>query len=149
MSENALPDEVKAFIVESLACFDAPSAVARAVKEQFGIEVSRQNVHAYDPTKAAASGLGERWRVLFKATREGFVAGAQEVGIQHRATRLRMLERLIERAESSRNNALVAQLLVQAAKEVGDVYTNRSRVDANHSYSHEDALDALDGDVGA
>ena len=37
-----LPDEVKAFVVQALACFDTPSEVAKAVKEEFGLVVSRQ-----------------------------------------------------------------------------------------------------------
>jgi hypothetical protein len=40
---------------------------------------------------------------------------------------------------------LAAQLVVQAAKEVGDVFTNRQRIDANHTVrSHEDALGDLE-----
>jgi hypothetical protein len=31
-----LTDEVKVFIVQALACFDSPSQVAQAVKDQFG-----------------------------------------------------------------------------------------------------------------
>jgi hypothetical protein len=45
----ALKDEVKRFIVQSLACFDTPSQVAQAVKDTFGLEVSRQQCEFYDP----------------------------------------------------------------------------------------------------
>ena len=50
--EEAMPtltDEVKEFIVKGLACFDTPSQVAEAVRVNFGIEVSRQQVFSYDP----------------------------------------------------------------------------------------------------
>ena len=35
--------EVKAFIVQVLACFDTPSQTAQAVRLEFGIESSRQH----------------------------------------------------------------------------------------------------------
>ena len=37
----ALKGEVKAFIVQSLACFDTPSQVVDAVKKEFGITIPR------------------------------------------------------------------------------------------------------------
>ena len=44
----ALNSEVKGFIVQALACFDTPSQVAAAVREEFGIEVTRQQCEAQD-----------------------------------------------------------------------------------------------------
>ena len=40
----ALKSEVKSFIVQALACFDTPSQVAEAVKNEFGVVLSRQQV---------------------------------------------------------------------------------------------------------
>ena len=40
----------KVFIVRSLAQFMEPSLVVEAVKENFKIDVSRQQVECYDPT---------------------------------------------------------------------------------------------------
>lgn len=51
-----LKNEVKAFIVQAIACFDTPSQVAQAVRQEFGIELSRQQCEAYDPTKYAGTG---------------------------------------------------------------------------------------------
>ena len=65
----ALNSEVKAYIVQALACFDTPSQVAAAVKREFGIEVSRQQVESHDPTKRCAKTLAKRWVVLFEDTR--------------------------------------------------------------------------------
>ena len=36
MAQAKLTDEVKTFIVQGLACFDSPSVVAKAVKDEFG-----------------------------------------------------------------------------------------------------------------
>lgn len=120
-----LSNDVKAFIVQALACFDTPSQVASAVKEEFGIEVSRQQCESHDPTKYAGRDLAKRWRVLFEDTRKRFREETADIPIANRAHRLRTLGCLAEKAEGMRNLALTAQLLEQAAKEVGDFYVNR------------------------
>ncbi|RED06976.1 DUF2280 domain-containing protein [Ectopseudomonas oleovorans] len=120
-----LSNDVKAFIVQALACFDTPSQVATAVREEFGIEVTRQQCESHDPTKYAGRDLAKRWRVLFEDTRKRFREETADIPIANRAHRLRTLGRMAEKAEGMRNLALTAQLLEQAAKEVGDVYVNR------------------------
>ncbi len=145
MAQEKLNDKLKAFIVQSLACFDPPSAVVAAVKAEFKVDVRPQSVEAYDPNKRAGRKLSERWREIFKATREEFLRDTSRIGISHRAVRLRALERMAARAEEMRNLDLAARLLEQAAKEVGDSYTNRQKLDHNHfrginlSISSEDA----------
>ena len=132
MSERQeLPDEVRTFVVQALACFDTPTEVARAVKDEFGLVVSRQAVHAYDPTKRAGADLSVGLRSIFEATRATFLASTAEIAVSHRSVRLRRLQRLADRAESLGNIALAADLLQQVAKEVGDAFTNR--VALNHS----------------
>ena len=121
----AMRSEVRAFIVQALACFDTPSQVAEAVKKEFGLEVSRQACESHDPTKYAGRGLAKKWAYMFHACRERFKEETQDIPIANRAYRLRALGRMAERAEGMRNMALTAQLLEQAAKEVGDVYVNR------------------------
>lgn len=121
----ALRDEVKAFVVQALACFDTPSQVVVAVKENFGLEVSRQQCEAYDPTKYVGRNLHLKWRTLFEDTRARFREETADIPIANRAYRLRALGRMAEKAENMKNMALTAQLLEQAAKEVGDIYVNR------------------------
>ena len=121
----ALRDEVKAFVVQALACFDTPSQVVSSVKAEYGLDVTRQQCEAYDPTKYAGRNLHLKWRILFEDTRKRFREETAEIPIANRAYRLRGLGRMAEKAESMRNLALTAQLYEQAAKEVGDVYVNR------------------------
>ncbi|WP_176514379.1 DUF2280 domain-containing protein [Pseudomonas faucium] len=121
----ALTNEVKGFIVQALACFDTPTQVVEAVKSEFGQVVTRQQVESHDPTKASSKGLAKRWVTLFEDTRKRFREETAEIPIANRAYRLRALGRMAEKAESMKNMALTAQLLEQAAKEVGDVYVNR------------------------
>jgi hypothetical protein len=123
----ALKNEVKSFIVQALACFDTPSQVVEAVKNEFGAVLTRQQVESHDPTKASSKGLAEKWKVLFHDTRKRFREDTAEIPIANRAYRLRALGRMAEKAENMRNMALTAQLLEQAAKECGDVYMNRAK----------------------
>jgi hypothetical protein len=119
---DRLPDEVKAYIVCGLAAYSSPSTVARAVKQEFGVDVSRQQVESYDPTKQAGRHLSERWRVLFERTRTAFRSDIDAVPIAHQAVRLQMLWRMAQRAEEMGNLMGAAALLEQAAKEVGGCF---------------------------
>lgn len=125
----ALKDEVKRFIVQALACFDTPTQVVQAVKETFGVEVSRQQCEQYDPTKHAGRDLGVKWKAVFEDTRKRFREETAEIPIANRAYRLRAMNRFVEKAETMKNIGLAMQILEQAAKEVGDVYVNRNRKD--------------------
>jgi hypothetical protein len=120
-----LNSEVKGFIVQALACFDTPSQVVEAVKQEFGIEISRQLCESHDATKRSSKTLAAKWVTLFHDTRKRFREETAEIPIANRAYRLRALGRMAEKAENMKNMALTAQLLEQAAKEVGDVYVNR------------------------
>ena len=121
----ALSIEVKAFNVQALACYDTPTQGAEAVKREFNIDVTRQQVETHDPTKRCSKTLARRWVTLFEDTRKRFREETADIPIANRAYRLRALGRMAEKAESMKNMALTAQLLEQAAKEVGDVYVNR------------------------
>lgn len=123
----ALKDEVKAFIVQALACFDTPSQVCQAVKEQYGIEVSRQLCERYDPTKYSGRDLGQKWKTFFEECRKRFREETVDIPIANRAFRLRAMNRFVEKAETMKNIGLAMQILEQAAKETGDIYVNRGR----------------------
>ncbi|UXZ98891.1 DUF2280 domain-containing protein [Pseudomonas phytophila] len=123
----ALKNEVKSFIVQALACFDTPSQVVEAVKNEFGLVVSRQQVETHDPTKSAAKGLAVKWATLFHDTRKRFREQTAEIPIANRAYRLRAMNRFVEKAETMKNIVLAMQILEQAAKEAGDMYVNRHR----------------------
>lgn len=126
----ALSAEVKAFIVQSLACFESPSKIIDLVKEEFNLTVSRQQVSAYDPANAMAKSLSKKWIDLFHTTRERFQSEISDIPIANKAYRLRVLDRMATNAEKMKNLGMTAQLLEQAAKEVGDAYTNRLKVES-------------------
>lgn len=126
----ALKGEVKAFIVQSLACFDTPSQVVESVKKEFGLTIPRQQVESHDPTKANGRGLAQKWVDMFNATRTRFQNEISDIPIANKAYRLRALDRMMTKAETMRNMALAASLIEQAAKECGDAYTNK------HKFEH-------------
>ncbi|HFK2385106.1 TPA: DUF2280 domain-containing protein [Klebsiella pneumoniae] len=125
----ALSTEVKAFIVQSLACFESPTKVIELVKAEYGIDVSRQQVSQYTPGNAMAAKLSQKWIDLFNATRKRFQNEISDIPIANKAYRLRVLQRMSTTAENMKNIGMTAQLLEQAAKEVGEAYSNRQKVE--------------------
>lgn len=123
----ALTDAQRTFIVQRLACFGTPSEVAEAVKEEFGLDLPRQQVQYYDPTVGEQP--AEQWRAIFEETREKYVEEVGRHGIAHKAYRLDRLQEMEKRAVRMGNLGLAADLLEQAAKEVGEKFTNRHKLE--------------------
>ncbi|HBW4825632.1 TPA: DUF2280 domain-containing protein [Klebsiella pneumoniae] len=125
----ALKPEVRAFIVQELACFDTPSQIVESVQKEFKVQVTRQQVASHDPTKVAGKGLAQKWVDLFNRTRDRFLNEISDIPIANKAYRLRVLQRMSATAEGMKNLGMTAQLLEQAAKEVGDAYSNKQKVE--------------------
>ncbi len=118
-----LTDPQKRFIVQQLAVFETPSAVADMVRADLGVEVERMQVNNYDASKPySRKGMAKALVVLFDETRAAFRERVDDVAIANKAYRLRRLDVL---ARAAKSPVLEASLMEQAAKEVGDVYTNR------------------------
>ncbi|QHJ83417.1 MAG: hypothetical protein [Bacteriophage sp.] len=124
-----LSTEVKAFIVQSLACFEPPTKVIEQVKAEFDVVVSRQQVSQYSPGNAMAEKLSQKWVDLFNATRTRFQTEISDIPIANKAYRLRVLDRMATNAEKMKNYGMTSQIIEQAAKEMGDAYTNRQKVE--------------------
>jgi hypothetical protein len=92
------------------------------VRVNFEIEVSRLQVHEYDT--ACCRPPAQRWIELHAATLAALLRQAAEIGVAHKAVRLRMLDRLATRCE--RNSvALALASLEQAAKECGGIFERK------------------------
>lgn len=128
MADARLPDDIKVFIIQCLACFDTPTQVVEAVNQEFNVKLTRQSVEKYDPTKAAGAKIAPKWRTLFEDARKSFVEDTSQIAIAHRATRLRALQRMAAVAEGKGAFALAAQLHKQAAEEMGNAYTNKREI---------------------
>lgn len=125
----ALKPEVKAYIIQMLACYDTPSQVVDAVQKDFGITITRQQVETHDPTKVSGKTLAKKWVDLFNHTRDRFLNEISDIPIANKAYRLRVLQRMSTTAENMKNIGMTAQLLEQAAKEVGEAYSNKQKVE--------------------
>lgn len=117
-----LSDALKAVVVQRLAMFDTPQQVVDFVKEEYGIELTRQGVQYYDPTVGVKP--PKKWCATFESTRVKFLEMQSDIPIAQRSFRLRRLERMAQKAEDRGNYMLAAALYEQAAKEVGLLYTN-------------------------
>lgn len=117
-----LTEAQQRFIVERLAYYDRPSTIVADVKDEFGITISRQQVHGYHPEHGQPS---KKWKSLFEELRQAFDDELVRASAAIRAVRVRRLTRMAERAEDKGNVVLAAALYEQIAKEQGGMYTNR------------------------
>ena len=118
-----LNDEIKEFIVKRIACYETPSRIAAAVRINFGIDVDRRQVFAYNP--AGSQPPAQRWIDLHAATRARFLRDVAEIGVAQKVIRLRMLDRFAEMADDNNFHSKAAKFLEQAARECGGFYEKR------------------------
>jgi hypothetical protein len=119
-----LRDTERREIVQRLAVFETPVEVAEWASEEFEKDVTTQQVARYDPTRA--DDTAEKWEGLFMETREAFLEDLDTIPLSHRAVRLRELQRLYDRLKDE-DEMEAARLLKQAAREVGDAFTNKEK----------------------
>jgi hypothetical protein len=113
----------KETIIVLLAEFRSPSIVVAHMREEHGLELSIQQIVKYDPTRPSYDS-GESWRAIFNVAREAYLRDISKVPIAHQAYRLNVLQEALGAAKKARNWKLAAELLEQAAKEVGGALTN-------------------------
>ncbi len=120
-----LSDEIKEFIVRGLARYETPTQVAASVQATFGVAVTRQQVHEYNPHGARRPAL--RWCELHAVTREKFLDDLAGIGVAQKAYRLQMLDQFVQQALENNFYLKAAALMEQAAKECGGFYEGRRR----------------------
>lgn len=111
-----LKEPVKVFIVQSLACMETPQQVADAVKQQFGIEIERQQVASYDPTKSTGRNLSKNLKTLFEQTRLDFQNNLLDIPIANKAFRLRELQKMYD--DFGKNKVMKQKVIKQARDEM-------------------------------
>ncbi|MEZ5748895.1 MAG: DUF2280 domain-containing protein [Caenibius sp.] len=142
-TSGCLDEQTRAEIVTRLAMFDSVKAIWRDLKER-GVDVSSQAISGYNPLNAKP-GLAQKWVDLFHLTREDFLKEIAAEPIAHRAWRLRRLTEDYYEARSGPEPDLetARKILEQAAKEVGNVYTNISKVQGAILPAHVTSPDQL------
>lgn len=124
MAKNTLSEDIKRFIVKSLAMYETPSEVVEAVKAIFNKKVTRQNVQGYDPTKLAGESLSDELKTLFFETRNQFDE-TEIMPLSKKNVRIKKLSKYVEVLEDNDNFVGAAEVISQIAKEEGGMFTNR------------------------
>jgi len=75
-----LTDEQKIYVVQRLAAYDKPRAIARDLARQFGVTVTHHAIAPYDPGRGAGRHLAPRWRELFARERAAYLASTGGIG---------------------------------------------------------------------
>ncbi|MAL18997.1 MAG: hypothetical protein CL670_04845 [Balneola sp.] len=127
-----LSEKHKSFIVMHLACYETPSKVREAVKENFGTEVSLPQLSYYNPRAIQASSqLAEKWVDLFNETRSRYIEDVTDIPVSQKVYRLKRLQENLDNFAKVRNYKGVNECLEQAAKEMGGAFTNKN----HHQFS--------------
>jgi hypothetical protein len=122
-----LRDKERREIVQRLACFETPTEVAEWASQEFEKDITANQVWHYDPTRSEDTSL--KWRELFQETRKQFLNDLDTIPLSHRAVRLRKLNKYVRRLEQAGDIETAAQIVKQAAREVGGAFTNKSEMD--------------------
>ena len=117
-SRGKLNDRLKEYVVERLAGFDSPTAIAKSLREEFGVTVCRQSIEQYHPLRRPR--CAEKWKLHFFATRRAIIEGKAERGAANKMVRLRWRENMVLRAMEREDFALADRLLNSIAGEVGE-----------------------------
>jgi hypothetical protein len=125
-----LDDEHRTFLVQQFAIYRTPSEVLADFQAEYpnAPAVTRQAVEAYNPDCRNGRKLAKKWKDIHAKTRKAFLEDTASIGIANRNVRLRVLDEMVAEARARKNHRLVAELLEQAAKEMGDAFTNMRRI---------------------
>lgn len=124
-----LTNEQRVFIIVQLAQYNGPTEVAKAFEEEFGFKVSSQLCYRYDATRPRFD-QAEKWEKLFFEERNRFKNDVDSIPIASKVIRLRRLEERYHSHVKKGEDDLASATLVLAAKELGEVFTNKRQVDS-------------------
>lgn len=110
MGTKKLTFAQKTYVVKRLAARDHPTTIMEALREKFGVTLTRQAITRYNPLNARGRHLDPYLKEMFAATRARVVAEQAEASAV--AARLAMLEIEVQRALSD-GNAVLAERLRQ------------------------------------
>jgi hypothetical protein len=126
-----LTDDQRRFCVYCFAHWKTPQQTADALKDFYGVSITRQCVATYSPKLNPK--ISEKWRSVFDAERKRFVEEVDGIAIAHLSYRLEMYDRIVEKVMASGDSATALAALEQAAKDKGGVFTNTRQVHATGS----------------
>lgn len=119
----------KMFIVQRLACFDTLAECIEHFKEEYGLALSPQQIQCYHPHKRQGSQMSKALKDLFEETRNKYRENTHDIPIANKTFRVEQLNSMAATAKKKGNLVLAASLYEQAAKEMGEAYTNRQKME--------------------
>ena len=111
--------------VRRLARYESPAVIAKAMKEECGVDITPQAIAYYDPTRFALKRCPKRWSVLFWKLRAEVIEGKPDVGVAHRTVRLLWLDRMTQAQMENGNTAEARALMRQAVDEISQMAEQR------------------------
>jgi hypothetical protein len=124
---HKLTDEQKIYIVRQLASYKTSSAIARDLKENFGIDITAQAIDHYHPDRASGATLSPRFKDLFRETRKAYLAAAAEVGTNDPLVRMHWREAMVLEAWDAGDYRMANAMLDSIAKEAGGAFNSKHR----------------------
>lgn len=121
-SGERLPHQMQHYIVLLNASRMTPTQVVRHIKEHLGVDLRKQEVEYYDPTKTSGRQLRPELRIQFFIERANFDQTIQNISIASPNYRLRMLSNIAEAAMDSGNYRMALDAIELAEKIDGGAY---------------------------
>jgi hypothetical protein len=152
MTDNKLTDEQKTHVVQRLARYESSASIARWLRQECGVAISRQGVEYYDPDSYAGRHCAGRWKELFLATRKAITDDIAEIGAANQMVRVRWLDAMARAAMDKGSFKLAADLLAQVAREMREAgNTHEHKAPQEHDYTNltDAELDRRLADVAA
>jgi hypothetical protein len=127
----------KLFIVQSLAVFNTPQETVILVKEEFDINVSRQQVESYDPTKVAGRDLSKEFKDVFEKTRDDYLSQPlNKISGVNDIVQLKILNDLLW---SKKNNVRMTIQIVDQMQKITKGFYDKKTEQGNKGKNPEEA----------
>lgn len=137
---TSLPYNLKAAIVEKLACFEPLSEIRKWLASEHNLRLDERTLGTYNPVNRHCR-LGKRLRDHYATTRKLYTEKAADVAIAHQAHRLRKLEEIATKALTAKDFNAALKAMELAAKEMGQL-TQTVRHEGTVSHVHGTVEDA-------
>lgn len=107
--------------------FKTPTEIVELVEQTFKVKTTVSQICYYEPKYGKISA---DLKTIFDDTRERYLKQIGEIPIANEAYRMEQLQRALDRQLKARvvNEPMVLNILEQAAKERGRMYTNRREI---------------------
>jgi len=147
-----LTPQQKHFLVGMWAQFRSLEEIHKAWKIEYGTDITSEAIRRYNPGLRAGRKLAKPLREFFVKTRQRFQERLEaELPMANKAVRVRKLQEAAEQYENMGNYKMMADMLEQIAKEMGDVHTNRKEFTGKGGgpIQYQDVTDMTDEQLDA